>query len=239
MRRLGQEKLDKLSQPVEGADGKGSMLHVPLSRRRLIGNMLLVGAGTAAFAGFSRPEVARAGTANAGANTITRGGNTVILGPILAPDGFPQASIQGAFVGVRGAYCMVNAGSSVVPVTILPSTQVLAGSAVRNGDLTALSVGDRVFIFTIIVESGERVAVTIEQNPRLYDLAVSTITASQIQGTTVASDATPGLSLQLAVNVLTRFAQLRVPQVGDTIRAATITDSATNQVTAMNVFVLG
>jgi hypothetical protein len=133
---------------------------------------------------------------------------------------------------------MVNTGSSVVPVTVLPSTQVLAGGALSNGTLSPLSVGDRLFIFTTIVESGERVAIKVEQNPRLYDLTISTIAGSQITGTTLASDPTPGLSLQLTVNALTKFPQSSVPTAGSNIRAATISDSQTGQVVAMNIIAL-
>jgi hypothetical protein len=230
-----QEKFDGVIRGLQGLDGSSSsLINGPLTRRKLLGGLLLATAGTASVAGLSLPRTARAATVN----TMTRAGNPITLGPILAPDGLPQASIQGTFAGVNGAYCLVNAGDSVVPVTVLPSTQVLAGGALANGSLSALAVGDHLFIFTTIVESGERVASKIEQNPRLYNLEVATITGSQIGGTTLSTDATPGIPLQLTVNALTNWPQTTVPQVGSNIRAATIRDSNSRQVVAMNVTVL-
>lgn len=233
MRTSQEETFEQAANAFERPEeGPSQLLSAPATRRKFLGRLLVATAGTVSVAGFSRPRMARA----ASGTTVTPNGR--VLGPILAPDGFPRASIQGTLVGTRGAYCMVNTGESVVPVTVLPSTQVLGRGALWNGATSALSVGDRVFIFTTIVESGERVAIKVEQNPRLYDLTVSSITGSEITGTTLPSDATPGLSLQLTVNALTQFQQSGAPQVGSNIRVATISDSNVSEIIAMNVITL-
>jgi hypothetical protein len=237
MRLPREERFDGLAKSLEGLGDDQAPLATPVTRRKLLGGMLVATAGAVPVAGLLRPAMARSATTTS-AQTITRNGNTITLGPILAPDGFPQASIQGSYVGTRGGYCMVNTGNSVLPVPVLPATRVLAGGARRDGALSALSVGDAVFVFTTIADSGERVAVKIEQNPRLYNLEVSTISGSQIVGATLSPDPAPGRTLQLTVNALTNFAQSIVPQVGNRIRVATISDAKGRESVAMNVVVM-
>jgi|SRR5579884_1035866 len=236
MIRQGRQTLERVSTSLERLDANSqAAMHQPVTRRKLLGGLLLATAGTAYAPGLIRPKVANAATAT----TISRGGHTAFLGPILAPDGFPQASLQGTFVGARGVYCLVNAGQGVVPVTVLPTTQVLAGGVLANGVLSALSIGDRLFIFTTIVESGERVAVKIEQNPRIYEIQVGSAAAAQIVGTTMANDPTPGLRLRLTVNALTTFAGGQVPPPGSRVRVATINDTRSGEIVAMNLVTMG
>jgi len=213
---------------VQGVESSAGRLYRPVTRRKVLSSLLLTTAGAASLGVLDRPEVALASPVPN--QTITRGGNTICIGPIRAADGFPQASIQGTFAGVsgNGAYCMVNAGDSVVPVTVMPSTQLLSGGAIWNGTVSPLSPGDNVFIFTKIVESGDRVAITIEQNPRLYKLMVKDMSASVIRGQTLSSDPTPGAAVNLLTNPLTAFSQLGAPAVGTGIRVATVSNAPVN-----------
>ena len=234
------------------SDVRSQTVESRISRRKMLGGLVLAAAGATVG-----PTLGRLQVAGAAAATKTIVGNTggalppffshlqsqgyqVAFGPILAPDGFPQASIQGTFVGVNGPYCMVNARESIVAVTTLPNSEVLSGGYLANGSLAELSVGDRLFIFTTVTESGERVAIRIEQNPRIYDLTVSAISGSNISGITLPSDQTPGVPLVLTVNNLTNFQPPSVPQVGSRIRVATIANAPWNaaEIVAMNVNML-
>ena len=239
MKQLHQNMSDDVSREA-GAHrgGPDRLMQGHLTRRKVLGGLLLATAGTAVVSAGGRLQVAGAATGtksrspNMAASAITyRSGHPLVFGPLIASDGFPRASIQGTFVGFSSPYCMVNAAisgsSSVVPVTVVPNTQVLAGGVLSYGTLGQLSVGDRVFVFTS-VDSGERVAFKIEQNPRFYRLVVSAITAARISGITVPSDPTPGVAVQFATNSLTRFPQLSVPAVGSMIQVATISNAPSN-----------
>jgi hypothetical protein len=233
MKTLSHEPLEALTQASEAPDDKHRpMLHRPITRRKALGGLLFATAGTAT-AGFGRPAVASADATQ----TMTRAGKTIILGPINAPDGFPQASLEGIYAGSRGRYCMVIAANSVVPITVMPTTRVFAGGAAWAGALKPLAVGDRLFVFSRILESGERVASVIEQNPRIYKVVVTSIAGSELGATTVASDRAPGVSLTFVVNALTQFPQGSIPEVGSQLRVATISNAPVNpsQIVAMKM----
>jgi hypothetical protein len=198
----------------EGSSGHAPMRSRTLSRRRMLGGMLVGGAGLAAGgllpggasaaapAGRRLQLQADADGKQAALAAMGINGRTAAQAKATTPDGFLPDSITGLFAAARSSSFVLLAGPHQQPVTvgIGPNTHVWVADAHRLGDLRGCNVGDVVFAATSFGPLGGRVASFVEVNAAAYWATVTAVKGNTLVCTT-ASRRTEAPSSQIEIQI--------------------------------------
>lgn len=185
-------------------------------RRRLLGGMLLGGAGLA-MGGF--PQRAAAGSVRgrrlqlqadpggkqAAVAAMRPRGMTADEARASTPDGFLPDSVGGIFASAGPSSIVVIGGPQqrAVTIAITPNTTVFAGGRIAAGDVSSCNPGDHVFVATTFNSVGGRVATFIEVNAATYWATVTAVNGNTLTCSTSKWSDTPNSVVEIEITPAT------------------------------------
>ncbi len=178
----------------------------PIDRRKFLGGVFLTSVGAAM--GIKSEAASAAGTPTRPTRVrTTADGRTVTIGPRMASDGLPQASVGGTFIATQGNVVFLKTELLPQPVGIIltPSTSVVAGGHYARGDVSWVQRGDELFVGTYFDSLGRRVAGYAIANMKSYWAEVSSVAGNVITCATDDYGDAPNSKVPITITEATRF----------------------------------
>jgi hypothetical protein len=184
-----------------------------------LGGAAVLGLGTSSGQAQATPFVAAsAGVGTTGATGVVGktlpgagpAGRPMQLGPRLAADGLPWASVTGILWGTAFGSILVqstnaNAGPGLTRIVVDQHSTVYAQGVVAQGSADACDNGDELFIGTFIDSFGQRFANYIYANLQTYWGTVASISGNTLECATADYGDAPNSRVSVTLTPSTAF----------------------------------